>query len=205
MPHCRRTNPLLQITSSETHTLTFLLHLLQCIWCKTYLNTYIKNVKSCTKFAHPQISMWILPVCPFYLVVLTSWPKFLDDKCLLAAYLSPAKSGGPQPPVSPVATLATSSEEPMQLGHMRLSLAKRVRRIRVGECFYCWQSGHFIAPSPIQPIGVGSPVALGILVSQTALSVPSPAKLHVPATLCLNQVSLPLPALIDSGAKEFFR
>lgn len=64
---------------------------------------------------------------------------------------APARSGGPQPPVSPVPTLAISSvEEPMQLGRTQLSPAEHVRRMRVGECLYCGQPSHFIASCPIR-------------------------------------------------------
>lgn len=39
-------------------------------------------------------------------------------------------------------------EEPMQLGHSRLSPAVRQRRLASGECLYCGRKGHFISSCP---------------------------------------------------------
>ncbi|CAI5690006.1 unnamed protein product [Oreochromis niloticus] len=39
-------------------------------------------------------------------------------------------------------------EQPMQLGHSRLSPAERQRRFAVGECLYCSCKGHFISACP---------------------------------------------------------
>lgn len=54
------------------------------------------------------------------------------------------------------------------------------------------------------PKRLGSPVAVGILVSQTTSSTPSSDKLQLPATLHRHQTSQPLLALVDSGTQENF-
>lgn len=51
---------------------------------------------------------------------------------------------------------------------------------------------------------VGSPVALGVLVGQTKSPTGSDSRFVVPALVCHNTFSLPLQALLDSGAKENF-
>lgn len=47
---------------------------------------------------------------------------------------------------------------------------------------------------------------LGVLMSPPAQFTQSPAltRLSVPATLCVNSLTVPLEALIDSGAKDSF-
>ncbi|KAK7933591.1 hypothetical protein WMY93_004487 [Mugilogobius chulae] len=51
-------------------------------------------------------------------------------------------STAPQPP---------SSEEPMQLGGMRLSPEERQRRLRQGLCLYCGELGHVLRSCPTRP------------------------------------------------------
>lgn len=54
------------------------------------------------------------------------------------------------PPPQPLLALP-STEEPMQLGHARLTPAERQKRISSGECLYCGQSGHFLRTCPVRP------------------------------------------------------
>lgn len=44
---------------------------------------------------------------------------------------------------------------------------------------------------------------MGALVSHTTFS-PNPTRMLLPATICLNELSLPLTSLVDSGAEENF-
>lgn len=45
---------------------------------------------------------------------------------------------------------------------------------------------------------------MGLLVSQTSASLASLSCFQISASLCHNQLSVPLVVLIDSGAKESF-
>lgn len=61
-------------------------------------------------------------------------------------------SPGPSHAASPApAPPALSTEEPMQLGRMRLSPEERQRRLRLGLCMYCGQPGHILALCPARP------------------------------------------------------
>uniref|UniRef100_A0A3Q0SWR5 CCHC-type domain-containing protein n=1 Tax=Amphilophus citrinellus TaxID=61819 RepID=A0A3Q0SWR5_AMPCI len=56
---------------------------------------------------------------------------------------------GPEVAGTPVGLV----EQPMQLGHSRLSAAERRRRMASGECLYCGLKGHFINSCPTRPKG----------------------------------------------------
>lgn len=43
----------------------------------------------------------------------------------------------------------TSDPEPMQMGRSRLSRRERERRIRLGLCLYCGESGHMVSQCPV--------------------------------------------------------
>ncbi len=61
-------------------------------------------------------------------------------------FVSSGPSSPPQTtaPVKPVTT-AHESEEPMQIGHIRLSPEECLRRRNEGRCIYCAQLGHFLS------------------------------------------------------------
>uniref|UniRef100_A0AAQ5YVE2 ribonuclease H n=1 Tax=Amphiprion ocellaris TaxID=80972 RepID=A0AAQ5YVE2_AMPOC len=63
-----------------------------------------------------------------------------------------------------------------------------------------WSLHHGLSSSSAKRFG--SPVRGGILVSRT--STTSPLHLQLQATLCWNSETLPVPALVDSGAEEYF-
>lgn len=48
-------------------------------------------------------------------------------------------------------TPASSSEEPMQLGRLRLTSEERQRRLSHGLCIYCGQAGHILLNCPTRP------------------------------------------------------
>ena len=54
------------------------------------------------------------------------------------------------------------------------------------------------------PKRAGSPVAVGILVSKTEAPTNTRPRTQIPAKLCMSKISLPLLALIDSGAEQSF-
>lgn len=62
----------------------------------------------------------------------------------------PPPEPSPAAPPSPTVP-APTSEEPMQLGRMRLSPEERQRRLRLGLCMYCGQAGHIVALCPTRP------------------------------------------------------
>lgn len=68
----------------------------------------------------------------------------------------------------------------------------------VDECIYCGQLGHFLATFLLWP------KKGGLLVSQTTSSSVSLLHMQIQATLCLNQHSLPLLALVNSGTDDSF-
>uniref|UniRef100_A0A8D0D3W8 Retrotransposon gag domain-containing protein n=1 Tax=Sander lucioperca TaxID=283035 RepID=A0A8D0D3W8_SANLU len=84
-------------------------------------------------------------------------------------------------------------EEPMQLGRARLPPAERWRRRQAGECLYCGNSSHFLASFRV-----------GTLASPVPEIDPTSPRLSLPATLQFGSLSLPLSALIDSGAEDNF-
>lgn len=76
--------------------------------------------------------------------------------------------------------------------------------MRSGECLYCGQPGHFISVCPVRPKTWGSPVAVGVLVSQPSSSARLNSRLQVPASLCSNSPTIPFLALIYFGAEDNF-
>ena len=51
---------------------------------------------------------------------------------------------------------SSSSEEPMQLGHTRLSYKEKTRRKTKGLCLYCGESGHLLGSCPVRPDNQGN-------------------------------------------------
>lgn len=51
----------------------------------------------------------------------------------------------------PAPTTASSPEEPMQLGRLRLTQEERQRRLSRGLCVYCGQAGHILLNCPTRP------------------------------------------------------
>ncbi|XP_055015782.1 uncharacterized protein LOC129410863 [Boleophthalmus pectinirostris] len=80
---------------------------------------------------------------------------------------------------------SSTGEEPMQLGRARLTPAERQRRQRSGLCIYCGQAGHYINSCPQRPKEMAH-------------------QLQLPSTLCWSRESIPLLALVDSGADDNF-
>lgn len=64
---------------------------------------------------------------------------------------APVVRAAPSPSQPPPLLALPSTEEPMQLGRARLTPGERQRRISLGECLYCGQSGHFLRTCPIRP------------------------------------------------------
>lgn len=56
----------------------------------------------------------------------------------------------PELPAPPPESSPTT-DEPMQLGRMRLTLEERQRRLREGLCIYCGQAGHILLNCPTRP------------------------------------------------------
>lgn len=52
---------------------------------------------------------------------------------------------------TPFVTTPTVSEEPMQLGRMKLSPEERLRRINQRLCMYCGEAGHIVPNCPVRP------------------------------------------------------
>uniref|UniRef100_A0A8P4GPN0 Gypsy retrotransposon integrase-like protein 1 n=1 Tax=Dicentrarchus labrax TaxID=13489 RepID=A0A8P4GPN0_DICLA len=109
---------------------------------------------------------------------------------------APCKRPSSQVPPEPV-------EEPMQLGRTHLTQAERQRRMRSGLCIYCGQHGHFLAACPQLP---KKETENGVApVSQVPASSSAPlSRLQLKASLHWQLNSIPLTALVDSGAEESF-
>ncbi|KAL1267086.1 hypothetical protein QQF64_002761 [Cirrhinus molitorella] len=94
------------------------------------------------------------------------------------------------------------TEEPMQIGRLRLSARERQRRRLEGLCMYCAAAGHQAHDCPISPSNRSSKVKTtvgGITVptsknSRTVFSV----------LISVNNMSFKTSALIDSGAEGDF-
>uniref|UniRef100_A0A8P4GRA6 CCHC-type domain-containing protein n=1 Tax=Dicentrarchus labrax TaxID=13489 RepID=A0A8P4GRA6_DICLA len=109
---------------------------------------------------------------------------------------APCKRPSSQVPPEPV-------EEPMQLGRTHLTQAERQRRMRSGLCIYCGQHGHFLAACPQLP---KKETENGVApVSQVPASSSAPlSHSQLKASLHWQLNSIPLTALVDSGAEESF-
>lgn len=80
------------------------------------------------------------------------------------------------------------AKESMQLGRTGLPPEERQRHVQAGMCFYCTQSGHFLASCPIRKAGGGGKVR-PILVSQTSVPSSTPCRL-TPAEITSPSLSL---------------
>lgn len=63
---------------------------------------------------------------------------------------APAAHAIPEP-TTPASASTPASEEPMQLGRMKISTEERQRRLRFGLCMYCGQAGHVVAHCTARP------------------------------------------------------
>ena len=66
--------------------------------------------------------------------------------------LSHRRASPPPPPLA-ASGGAHAREEPMQVGHARVSITEMERRRQEGDCFYCGQRGHSRATCPTRPKG----------------------------------------------------
>lgn len=57
----------------------------------------------------------------------------------------------PELPAPPPRETSTPTEEPMQLGRMKITSDERQRRFREGLCLYCGQPGHILLSCPTRP------------------------------------------------------
>uniref|UniRef100_A0A8C5DKJ9 Retrotransposon gag domain-containing protein n=1 Tax=Gouania willdenowi TaxID=441366 RepID=A0A8C5DKJ9_GOUWI len=94
--------------------------------------------------------------------------------------------------------------EPMQLGRAHLTPEELQRRRQAGEYLYCGKSGHFLASCPTRPKDRSHSVSVGVQMSQPVPTVKTPVRFQIQASLCVNTLSIPLLALIDSGAEDNF-
>lgn len=102
---------------------------------------------------------------------------------------------GQFPNEKPLQAPNSLGEEPMQLGRVRLTPEERQLRLRAGECLYCSQAGHLTQKTRL----ISSCGGTGESSSATPQS-----GLLIPATFCYQTLTLPVQALVDSGAEESF-
>uniref|UniRef100_A0A3P9I9W9 ribonuclease H n=1 Tax=Oryzias latipes TaxID=8090 RepID=A0A3P9I9W9_ORYLA len=92
-------------------------------------------------------------------------------------------------------------DEPMQIGHSKLSEEERRKRREAGACFYCGAKSHLVS---------GCPVRLNAQVPSLddrprgELSTTDSGKefMYLPVKLCLDRQVHDLRALVDSGAEQ---
>uniref|UniRef100_A0A3Q3B4W6 ribonuclease H n=1 Tax=Kryptolebias marmoratus TaxID=37003 RepID=A0A3Q3B4W6_KRYMA len=97
--------------------------------------------------------------------------------------------------------------EPMQLGRARLSAAEKRRRRESDLCLYCGSPDHFVVACPFKAFEPGAGAATRGGPSDEgnpmgrSLSSKSP-RFALPAVIQVNQDSLELSALVDSGCEQ---
>ncbi len=91
----------------------------------------------------------------------------------------------------------------MQLGRAHLTPVERQRRMKVGE-YLLRPAGPFSVCLSSPAKRLCSSVAVGVLVSKTNTLINTPPRVQLQATLCVNQMSLLLLALVDSEAEQSF-
>uniref|UniRef100_A0A3B3CRR4 Gypsy retrotransposon integrase-like protein 1 n=1 Tax=Oryzias melastigma TaxID=30732 RepID=A0A3B3CRR4_ORYME len=105
---------------------------------------------------------------------------------------------------SPVPEFSTSYEpvdEPMQIGHSRLTEEERRKRLKTGACFYCGAQGHLVPSCPSR-LNSKNP-SLGDRPRGERKAVNSDKDfMLIPVKLCLDLKTHELKALIDSGAEQ---
>lgn len=99
---------------------------------------------------------------------------------------------------------SASVEGPMQLGWARLTPEEHHRRVSMGLCIYCAQSGHYISRCPRRLRELQSATSASALASETNTSSNSPPCICLPATIFCPSGSANLHVLIDSGSDENF-
>ncbi|KAL0148604.1 hypothetical protein M9458_056151 [Cirrhinus mrigala] len=105
-----------------------------------------------------------------------------------------------QPPITApsAATVAASTPvpEPMQVDSTRLSHTERNRRISLGLCIYCGQSGHILRNCPVRPPRP--------MVSTITSEIEPTLLTLIPVTLHTSDRAVSTSALIDSGSSGNF-
>uniref|UniRef100_A0A3B3HFG0 CCHC-type domain-containing protein n=1 Tax=Oryzias latipes TaxID=8090 RepID=A0A3B3HFG0_ORYLA len=99
------------------------------------------------------------------------------------------------------ASLPVRLEEPMQIGHSKLSLEERKTRRDEGLCFYCGQAGHQVPQCAVRLNSPNPPLSdrpRGV--NSETFHVPK--FLYVPVKICNQSKILETKALIDSGAEH---
>lgn len=92
----------------------------------------------------------------------------------------------------------------MQLGWARLTPQEHHRRVSMGLCIYCAQSGHYISRCPRRLRELQPATSASALASETNTSSNSPPCICLPATIFCPSGSANLHVLIDSGSDENF-
>uniref|UniRef100_A0A3B3I3Y3 ribonuclease H n=1 Tax=Oryzias latipes TaxID=8090 RepID=A0A3B3I3Y3_ORYLA len=92
-----------------------------------------------------------------------------------------------------------TSDEPIQIGHSKLSAEERLRRRNEGACFYCGELGHQVIQCSLRsnyrapPLGDRPRGEISTMINDF---------LFVPVKLCHLSKVLDLQALIDSGVEQ---
>ncbi|KAL0154168.1 hypothetical protein M9458_050526, partial [Cirrhinus mrigala] len=99
-----------------------------------------------------------------------------------------------QPPITAPQSASVAASfpvpEPMQIDTTRLSRTERNRRILMGLCLYCGQSGHLICTCPVRP---PCPVVSTISTEVETTDL-------LPVTLHTSDYSISVSVLVDSGS-----
>uniref|UniRef100_A0A3P9KG57 ribonuclease H n=1 Tax=Oryzias latipes TaxID=8090 RepID=A0A3P9KG57_ORYLA len=103
----------------------------------------------------------------------------------------------PASPASPSVKL----EEPMQIGHSKLSLEERKKRRDEGLCFYCGQAGHLLSQCAVR-LNPPNPPLNDRPRGGNSETSHVPKFLYVPVKICNQSKILETKALIDSGAEH---
>uniref|UniRef100_A0A3P9J167 CCHC-type domain-containing protein n=1 Tax=Oryzias latipes TaxID=8090 RepID=A0A3P9J167_ORYLA len=92
-------------------------------------------------------------------------------------------------------------DEPMQIGHSKLSEVERRKRREAGACFYCGAKGHLVSGCPVR---LNSQVPSLDNRPRGELSSTDSGKefMYLPVKLCLDRQVHDLRALVDSGAEQ---
>uniref|UniRef100_A0A3P9MKA3 CCHC-type domain-containing protein n=1 Tax=Oryzias latipes TaxID=8090 RepID=A0A3P9MKA3_ORYLA len=96
----------------------------------------------------------------------------------------------PMPVIPPQYVPHKTQEEPMQIGHSRLTAEERHKRREEGLCFYCGKQGHQVSHCPL------------CLNSRTPLVSMLKDFCFVPVKLCFDAKFSDTHAPVDSGAEQ---
>uniref|UniRef100_A0A8C6M8F1 CCHC-type domain-containing protein n=1 Tax=Nothobranchius furzeri TaxID=105023 RepID=A0A8C6M8F1_NOTFU len=92
------------------------------------------------------------------------------------------------------------TDEPLKMGRAKLSQEEKEHRRKLGLCFYCGLSGHFVNNCSSLVKGEHPPVRPGLVVGGNMFS--SVTRCSLPCTLFYQSKQIPLEALVDSGCEQ---